>query len=625
MDKFLIFIIIVIFLLSSYLIYRNYQSYKILESFSTQGSLSTYYQDTVDSDLYQTNINSFNYNIQNPIGINNTWNGTWTGAGVYAQFLQINDKVIIVLTSLSIDNNNASNSAVTNSMVLLTNIGNNVFIAVGQLNFNKTMFTITNYNNIFNTSYTNPVIGLVAQTPSNSPNVNNLLSGTISGNNITIYPYSNTNSNSLTLTLSQPFQYNYSGTSSNLPALNMFDSVSSPYTQQTPSINPGSNIGGLSSNITSLFCPNGKVLCTAPGYGLGNSIFAGLTGNACGTLGANGICTGTPTCLLGPASNNVNTCSIQSQQSLSALTKNIGFYAPSTLMKTDKICNYLSYCSGTYNQVILCYISNASTIQTLNCQFFDSFNNGLTVQTDMTSQALNLSNYQTILSSKTSTPSSLVQMNTISFSNLLATNNNASNTQTILTNCLTQFQNNYISSLNTSGSTGSTGSTGATGSSGPVISNNYPLLWNINFGKLPSEKNLNSCGFTLSTSNIYPNDVQKFVQYNNSTQQINMSLYSGGNSQQFFFENVNPLVTNGNLSSSSTPINYTVMTVNIRTNNGFYLIPGQDYGAFNGINNNNAEMIGLQPTAQTYGRWLIIGSNLNSTNQLSYFLNNINF
>ena len=63
MNKFLLIILIVLIILSSsYLIYKNLEQQKTLENFDNNiNSLSTFYQNTVDSDDYQNTTNLFNY------------------------------------------------------------------------------------------------------------------------------------------------------------------------------------------------------------------------------------------------------------------------------------------------------------------------------------------------------------------------------------------------------------------------------------------------------------------------------------------------------------------------------------------------------------------------------------
>ena len=79
MNKFLLIILIVLIILSSsYLIYKNLEQQKTLENFDNNiNSLSTFYQNTVDSDDYQNTTNLFNYSEMPKIYKDNGWNGYW--------------------------------------------------------------------------------------------------------------------------------------------------------------------------------------------------------------------------------------------------------------------------------------------------------------------------------------------------------------------------------------------------------------------------------------------------------------------------------------------------------------------------------------------------------------------
>ena len=110
MNSLSVIIIIIIILLVIYLALRFYQNKKILESFSTQGSLSTFFQQTVDSDDYMTYNNTFN-SLNQPvlnsnITYNSNWNGVWSNKEnyIYAQFIEQNDKLIIVFSNSSFNN-----------------------------------------------------------------------------------------------------------------------------------------------------------------------------------------------------------------------------------------------------------------------------------------------------------------------------------------------------------------------------------------------------------------------------------------------------------------------------------------------------------------------------------------
>ena len=97
-------IFIIIIILSSIYLYMKYTKYnKVLESFDnintvqpTQSSLSTYFQNNVDSDIvYNSNIYN-NPNID-PVLKNAGWTGIWRSnddPNFNAAFVQNNDKLL---------------------------------------------------------------------------------------------------------------------------------------------------------------------------------------------------------------------------------------------------------------------------------------------------------------------------------------------------------------------------------------------------------------------------------------------------------------------------------------------------------------------------------------------------
>ena len=88
-----------------YLIKINNNENKVIESFSQKNSLSTYFQQTVDSNLYESNYlnNKYNSTISNQQSdIESLWNGNWKNSTVpvtiYSSFLQINEKIIFTIS-----------------------------------------------------------------------------------------------------------------------------------------------------------------------------------------------------------------------------------------------------------------------------------------------------------------------------------------------------------------------------------------------------------------------------------------------------------------------------------------------------------------------------------------------
>jgi hypothetical protein len=155
MNLILILLIIIIILSILYLYYRNTQYNKILESFDpsisynqSQNSLSTYFQDTTDSDDYKDNKNIFNELIgdrkKNSIK-KNGWDGEWVNEQLFidSTFIQNNDKILItlrnsnynqILNSSGYHDNIVQSFDSLNSSTGTFTCPYNLFIGIGQLN-----------------------------------------------------------------------------------------------------------------------------------------------------------------------------------------------------------------------------------------------------------------------------------------------------------------------------------------------------------------------------------------------------------------------------------------------------------------------------------------------------------
>lgn len=286
---------------------------------------------------------------------------------------------------------------------------------------------------------------------------------------------------------------------------------------------------------------------------------------------------------------------VESSPYMKAVSPNVNSYSilPISYLSTDGIQDYMniapsflqsSYTGSNLNicdrfnftSCIICYITNIGNVQTLNYQFFGSSSeeSSLTVQYDMMNNILNglLTSYRNM---------SIPDNKAISFTNCIE-NIKTPSTQTVQEIC-ENAKYTYV----------------------PSVSNNnlYPAIWQINIP--PSHNNtLNSCSFTLSTSQLY-NTVPKYVEFNddNST---NLSLFNGGIRQELILENSN-IIKEGDV---------TVITTNIKTNNNLYLIPG----SINGVSNNST-LVQLASNPEQNSKWLILGFNISNINDLDTNLN----
>ena len=152
-------LIIIIVSCVYYLVYRNFRDLKTLESFDNRNSLSTFFQNTVDSDDYTVPNNSYNYSAPPTITTTSKWNGIWQssgGNGFYVSFFQVNDKLVINISNYDLSgvyeseqNPNMSNDNATNGIA--DNIDPtgtiscppNTFLAITQLNNDRNYFYVS--------------------------------------------------------------------------------------------------------------------------------------------------------------------------------------------------------------------------------------------------------------------------------------------------------------------------------------------------------------------------------------------------------------------------------------------------------------------------------------------------
>ena len=592
MNSLIILLLFLIIILSIYLIYRNYQDYNVLEKFSTQSSLSTYFQNTVDSDDYQTYTNTFNgmnqssnTNIIAPVG----WNGIYLDSNnnINAQFLQVNDKIIVVLSNYNYS------SLLSNNLINNVTQCTNLFIGIGNLNANRTIFRIT--KSICN-GFTDPT-GILKIGPNGSP-INIYFTGQLNNNvnpyTITLFPNPSINStSSITLSLNQAFT---GYTSDNYPFLSPYMKQISPFLQENPTINMESEPFEYSNSI----CPVGTTACnnTTSGYNTLSYDVNGQQYNGCCNTTDNSLnCffnitytgnTPQPSYPICPDTFSLNY--YQNYNSSSYLIGSTG--------NSLNICNTLNYFTNNSGIVaILCYVTNLTNVQTLTYQFFGVGPNesSLTAQYDMMNQQLNgytgstgngsLNNYRNNITSGISLT------NCIESSNY----NNLNEMQSICTNTV----NNYISKNVPPANVNTT---------------LLPTVWQINSGQ--NYNIVNSCPFILNTSILYNTQTTpiKYVECNDDGT-INLSLNGGGNNQNLYMQDT--IVLNQGTAQN----NYYAIATNIRANNGLYLVPSNDLSGFY----NNSTAISLMDNPNPNGKWLILGFPLSTLSDLNNIIKTYTF
>lgn len=563
MNSLFTILVIIIILSIIYLYYRHTQYNKILESFSTQTSLSTYYQNTVDADEKMTYDHVYNKELP-LIEKKKGWSGVWqnTGASIICQIFQINDNIFIAF-----HNNNLLQNFTNNTV-------DNMFMGVGQLNGNRNIFILTK---VIKNNFKEKIIELGV----------NQLSGKINDTGKIITLYSNGSSKTLQLTKIHELKYN----DSLFYRENLYTKKLSKFITPYPEL-PESNI-----QKTEIYCPNGQTTCNVNNLGIGSTL-SNQNFNACGNSTVSdedNTCFGEPTCLfytppqgssMPKDSNNIpyNTCNINVQ-----VDDYMNFYLFNSVLKNNNstldTCAYLNQFRKNYNSFIICYVSDMGVVKTLNYQFFGAMpeESTLTVQKDMMNDILNNHPHGLLHKYRKNMfiGNTDYKKDGLSFTNCVEFNEKPDTAQNIEKKCL-MMAKSHMQRYKPS----------------KKRSKLYPVIWTINYGQ---RKNyLNSCFFSLSTSNLYDTPV-KYVEYNNNN--TNLSIYSGGLDQSFLFEHMR--VINKNRDSI-------MFTTNIRANNELYLVPTiQENGIMK--DSNSTELV---KNPYINGKWLFIGFHLKKIEEL---------
>ena len=136
-----------------------------------------------------------------------------------------------------------------------------------------------------------------------------------------------------------------------------------------------------------------------------------------------------------------------------------------------------------------------------------------------------------------------------------------------------------------------------------------PYLWEINNN---SQKNvLNSCPIVLNTSKNYNTPV-KYAKFHVNGK-TSLSLYGGGEEEQLMFDKPKVIKESSNGQC-------VLITTNLMTNSGLYLVPTFDQQGFY----NSSVVRGVSEPSPN-GKWLIIGFPLNNLNDLMTLIQSIKF
>jgi len=594
----IILLIVVVLFALYYLLNKNNKENYALESFSQQNSLSTYFQQTIDSD--EQTINKFAKNKFNGFEANNTepskhWDGNWTltsePSPLYISFLQVNDKLIISISKSIYSSNVAISSEPPQTNVCSLN----TFVGVASLNNSGNYFILETIicNNLGDFNLTDKKLyGFIEGTGAKL---------SISFNNTSSeLTYDNDGISIRKKTSDSAFTYD------NVSSYLSLSSYITPIPQYTNSYEANMDV-----------CANS----TFGTYGKGTLRKCDLDSfPRTGDEGYNGYGTG---CTINDNTdiNNPNkTCLINMPTSANDTTPLTldGYTNCTTIFDINRkfnsnlnkglydtysnngICSYLNKFS-TFNSAIIMYISDLTQVQSLNYEYFGQGKNksSLTMQSDITKNFMEkiLSKFRGFITSRNETANDYENnlSTALSLTNCFETSNSSDTYSNILKAC-NRISNPYP---NTNIS--------------DVIPENgkKPLIWKLNL----HNTNNSSCTFSLSSSNIYKKENQwvKYAEFNPLENKTNMSLYKDGTNQLITLENASIL--------SNPPDNsYILLSGNLKTSNPKkYLIPSNIKSGFF----NNSSIINLQNNLNNNGKWVILGFDLTREIDLLTKLNSI--
>ena len=628
MNSLLILLIIIITLSIAYLYYRNLQYNKILESFdNTQSSLSTYYQNTVNYDKYQTDKNIYNKVKTKKNLPHSPWNSIWKndGSSIYGQTILLNDKLILGLS-------NSSLSQIVNETQSDESCPPNLLLGICQLNQLKNIFTL---KKILCNNYTNSSLNLAE----------GKLSGAIKDKTLTLY--SNGISTQIQLTIDSPITYE----SSTFYKQSNFVKMLSPYVSDYPIVSPSKY------STSNYICTTGTP-CQLKNAGFGPS-FNDMDTNACGTTqsASDNTCVGNPICVFySPAPQGFTTCQYATD---TFDYMNFPAFTAMTAMEGNRLqtCSYLNYFDKKFNSAILCYVTDIGIVQSLNYEFFGAMENesALTMQVDIMNEVLNTKGglLEKIRIAIASINKNNMDQQSNGTSNSQCTNNYGTTdvccgqggTQTdpqYICPKDTPICSNYIYDVQwgtcTNPESGESIVSKALSFTNfmeytknpnnisnmqksallkskllvknynrlPTNSKLYPAVWQINYKN--SDNLNNSCTFTLSTSELYNTPV-KYAEFKKDGTS-GLSFYGGGSEQNLILENSVVLTSDSNT-------NTVMMTGNIKTDKGLYLIPSMEKNGFS----SHSSLVTVTDKPLKNGKWLIIGINLKKIEQLELVLN----
>ena len=580
-----------------YLININHKENNTLEKFSQRNSLSTYFQQTINSD--EDTINKYAKNRYNGPEVNTEsvekyWDGNWVlnsePSNLYFSFLQVNDQLIISISKsiYLLDSNTITNDSDSCSP--------DTFVGIASLNNNGKYFILNkilcnNFSNDFDLAE-NKLYGYIDDEITTKAS----LSFTLDTNNNEL-KYNDTN---LTIITKNEDNFTY-GVGSEYLKLSSFNT---PIPQFTNNYNANMDVCYNSTFTNSSNTTNEKgalTKCNIEGSGIPANTYG--TGCAPINLVNNGECPVNNenvknTCLIKIPDGNGNSYTLNNYDLCDTtfdikrnFNSNLNGGLYDAFNNTTGLCSSLQSLSQ-YNSMIIMYISDLNKVQTLNYEYFGQGPNksNLTMQSDISTNFMEkiLKTLRGNMDSSDDTKLS----NALSLTNCFESYNSSGTYSDILNACKTTYPTSTVSTTI------------------PENGKN-PLIWNLSV----HNTNSHACTFSLSSSNLYKknNEWVKYADFNPLENKTNMNLYKGGNNQLLTLENIN--VVNSNPTNTSTTIDdsYILVSGNLKTSNPKkYLIPSIQKNGFY----NNSSSINLQNNVNTKGKWVILGFKLTKESDL---------
>ncbi len=565
MKRTILVIIFILIIISLIYLYNSYkEEKKIIESFSfplmpqtTQTSLSTYYQPTINSDILQNNKYAFNSVRNVIINKNNDLNGYWKSETFYGSFMQNNDLLVLTFNTAKLNKNYSNYTTLQEEEGETCPL--NQFVGICQLNIHRDNFYLRKVlcNTLGTTS-----LEIINTNPYK-------LSGILTDQKtITIY---SAGKSPIIFTKVGKFSYdnnvskyiNYSSFVTPIPSFN-----SSTFSVDNPC--PEGYLIASANDITGINTP----LCVKEDKVKNGECISNIV---CDDIDCSFSTTDYSKCNINNTSKTLKQCDTNL-----TVTSQISEFA--SLPIYNNICSSLKSLSigtGNVDSSIICYIKNIGDIQILSYQFWGVGKEDSCLTTENNHYVQSYVKNFIKKNHKKHLPTS----DYFAFNNIYYCNDSLNST--FLSDSIASAKKYYSKNHNNI-------------NKGIPRTNKLPQCWEIK-----ESYSTSACYFTLKTkSSKISYDVEKYPKFNNDGSTM-MSLNDDGVNNELILEDYNELLHDKNK-------NVYIGTANIRCNNLLYLSVGN--GDKKELNNSKVVQLTSKPAID--GKWMIITFNSKNINQL---------